>query len=140
VEMIPAGDCSKLVTSVEPIVARMKPTPTCFDVLTAIGFAWFAEQKVDIAVIETGLGGRLDSTNVIRPEVTAITSISMDHMAQLGPTIARISEEKAGIFKHGVPAITVVQDPEAEVVLQRIAEKVGAPLDITGKSIEFSYR
>src|SRR5205085_3704267 len=124
----------------EPIVMRMKPMPTYFDVLTAIAFKYFAEQKVEIVVVETGLGGRLDSTNVIKPEVTAITSISKDHMAQLGPTIAKISEEKAGIFKHGIPAITVVQDPEAEVVLQRIADKVGAPLDITGKSIEFSYR
>ncbi|HEX4792491.1 MAG TPA: folylpolyglutamate synthase/dihydrofolate synthase family protein [Humisphaera sp.] len=139
-EMISHADFARLVREVTPIVLRMKPTPTYFDVMTAIAFKYFAERKIDIAVVETGLGGRLDSTNVIKPEVTAITSISKDHMAQLGPTIARISEEKAGIFKHGVPAITVVQDPEAEVVLQRVADKVGAPLDITGKSIEFSYR
>jgi dihydrofolate synthase/folylpolyglutamate synthase len=95
---------------------------------------------VDIAVIETGLGGRLDSTNVIKPEVTAITSISKDHMAQLGYTTPKIAEEKAGIFKHNVPALTVMQSPEVEAVLQRIADKVGAPFDVTGKSIEFSYR
>jgi dihydrofolate synthase/folylpolyglutamate synthase len=118
----------------------MKPTPTYFDVLTALSFKYFAEQKIDIAVVETGVGGRLDSTNVIKPEVTAITSISKDHMAQLGSTLSRIAEEKAGIFKAGVPAISVVQDPEAEVVLKRVAEKVGVTLDITGKSIEFSYR
>ncbi len=139
-EMISQADFARLVREVEPIVNRMKPTPTYFDVLTAVAFKYFAEHKIDIAVVETGLGGRLDSTNVITPEVTAITSLSKDHMAQLGSTIPRIAEEKAGIFKAGIPAISVMQDPEAEAVLQRVAAKVGAPLDITGKSIEFSYR
>ena len=83
-EMISQADFARLVRLIEPIVARMKPTPTYFDVLTAIAFKYFAEQKVEIAVVETGLGGRLDSTNVLKPEVTAITSISKDHMAQLG--------------------------------------------------------
>jgi dihydrofolate synthase/folylpolyglutamate synthase len=130
----------RLVRLVEPIVKRMKPTPTYFDVLTALAFKWFAEQNVQVAVVETVLGGRLDSTNVLKPEVTAITSISKDHMAQLGPTLSRIAEEKAGIMKPGIPAISVQQDPEAEVVLRRVADKVGAPFDVTGKSIEFSYR
>ena len=139
-EMISHADFARLVREIEPVAARVKPTPTYFDVLTAIAFKYFAEKNVDIAVVETGLGGRLDSTNVITPEVTAITSLSMDHMAQLGSTISRIAEEKAGIFKAGVPAITVLQNPDAEAVLKRVAEKVGAPLDITGKTIEFSYR
>src|SRR3954447_13365217 len=138
--MIPTADFARLVRLVEPIVARLKPTPTYFDVLTAIAFKYFAEQKVQIAVIETGLGGRLDSTNVIKPEVAAITSISKDHMAQLGNTLGKIATEKAGIFKHNVPALTVMQDPEAEASLKAIAEKVGAPLEIVGKQIEFSYR
>jgi dihydrofolate synthase/folylpolyglutamate synthase len=87
------------------------------------------------------LGGRLDSTNVLKPEVAAITSISKDHMAQLGHTLPKIAEEKAGIFKHGIPAVTVTQsDPEVERVLKTVAEKVGAPFDVAGKSIEFSYR
>jgi dihydrofolate synthase/folylpolyglutamate synthase len=77
---------------------------------------------------------------VIKPEVTAITSISKDHMAQLGNTVEKIAEEKAGIFKHGVPAITAQQEPGVEAVLKRVADKVGAPFDITGKTIEFSYR
>jgi dihydrofolate synthase/folylpolyglutamate synthase len=139
-EMIPQSDFSRLIREVEPIVGRMKPMPTYFDVLTAVAFKYFAEKKIDIAVVETGLGGRLDSTNVITPEVTAITSISKDHMAQLGHTVSRIAEEKAGIFKRGIPAVTVIQDPEAEASLKRVAEKVGAPLDIAGKTIEFSYR
>jgi dihydrofolate synthase/folylpolyglutamate synthase len=138
--MIPTADFARLVRLVEPIIARMKPTPSYFDVLTAIGFKYFAEQKVQIAVIETGLGGRLDSTNVLKPEVTGITSISKDHMAQLGNTLAKIATEKAGIFKHNVPAVSVTQDPEAEAALKAVAEKTGAPLEIVGKEIEFSYR
>jgi dihydrofolate synthase/folylpolyglutamate synthase len=139
-EMISHAEFARLVRSIEPIVARSRPVPTYFDVLTAVAFKYFADHKIDIAVVETGLGGRLDSTNVIKPEVTAITSISKDHMAQLGSTLGQIATEKAGIFKHGVPAVTVIQDPEAEEALKRIADKVGAPLDITGKTIEFSYR
>ena len=139
-EMIPQASFARLVRLMESAIARIKPTPTYFDVLTAIAFKYFADHKVDIAVIETGLGGRLDSTNVIRPDVTAITSISHDHMAQLGPTLAHIATEKAGIFKHGIPAVSVVQDPTAEAALKKVAEKVGAPLDFTGQTIEFSYR
>jgi dihydrofolate synthase/folylpolyglutamate synthase len=138
--MIPQSDFARIVRMIEPIAAKIKPAPTTFDVLTAIAFKYFAEQKVELAVIETGLGGRLDSTNVIKPEVTAITSISKDHMAQLGNTVEKIAEEKAGIFKHGVPAITAQQEPGVEAVLKRVADKVGAPFDITGKTIEFSYR
>lgn len=139
-EMISQADFNKLAKQVEAVAGKSKPMPSYFDVLTAMAFKYFADQKVDIAVIETGLGGRLDSTNVIKPEVTAITSISKDHMAQLGHTLARIAEEKAGIFKPGVPAVTIMQDPAVEPVLARVAQKVGAPLDIAGKSIEFSYR
>jgi dihydrofolate synthase/folylpolyglutamate synthase len=138
--LISHADFTRLVRQIAPLVERMKPTPTYFDVLTAIAFKYFAEQGVALAVVETGLGGRLDSTNVIKPEVTAITSISKDHMAQLGSTLDRIAEEKAGIFKAGVPALTVLQPPEVESTLKRVAEKVGSPFDIAGKTIEFSYR
>ena len=138
--MISHADFARIVRTIEPIIARSRPVPTYFDVLTAVAFKYFAENKVDIAVVETGLGGRLDSTNVLKPEVTAITSISKDHTAQLGPTLGHIATEKAGIFKPGVPAVTVIQDPDAEAAIKQIADKVGAPLDICGKSIEFSYR
>jgi dihydrofolate synthase/folylpolyglutamate synthase len=139
-EMISPEAFGKLVKQIEPVVAKIKPLPTYFDVLTAVAFQHFADEKVDIAVVETGLGGRLDSTNVIKPEVTAVTSISKDHMAQLGHTLGRIAAEKAGIFKQGVPAVTVMQDAEVEHVLKDTAAKVGAPFDVAGKSIEFSYR
>jgi dihydrofolate synthase/folylpolyglutamate synthase len=139
-EMISHADFARLVRQIEPIVKHSRPMPTYFDVLTAIAFQYFAEQKVDMAVVETGLGGRLDSTNVIKPEVTAITSISKDHMAQLGNTLPKIAAEKAGIFKQDVPALTVLQAPEVEAVLRESADKAGSPFDVTGKSIEFSYR
>jgi dihydrofolate synthase/folylpolyglutamate synthase len=139
-EMISRNDFARLSRMIEPIVAHSRPTPTYFDVLTAIAFKYFAERKVDIGVIETGLGGRLDSTNVLTPEVTAITSISYDHMAQLGTTLRQIATEKAGIFKHGVPAVSVIQDAEAQAALTAVAEKVGAPLDYCGATVEFSYR
>jgi dihydrofolate synthase / folylpolyglutamate synthase len=139
-EMISRADFSRHARALEPIVAHSRPVPTYFDALTAMAFKHFAEEKIDIGVIETGLGGRLDSTNVITPEVTAITSISRDHMAQLGPTVRHIAAEKAGIFKPGIPAVSVIQDPDAEAVLKSVAEKIGAPLDICGQTVEFSYR
>jgi dihydrofolate synthase / folylpolyglutamate synthase len=139
-EIISQVEFGRLAALIEPIVAHSRPAPTYFDVLTAIAFKYFAERKVDIAVVETGLGGRLDSTNVITPEVTAITSISRDHTAQLGNTLALIATEKAGIFKAGIPAVTVVQDPEAELAMQAVAAKTGVQLDVCGKTIEFSYR
>jgi dihydrofolate synthase/folylpolyglutamate synthase len=139
-EMISRHDFARVINAVKPAASRITPPPTYFDVLTAAAFKYFAEEKVDIAVIETGLGGRLDSTNVIKPEVTAITSISKDHMQQLGNTLPQIAAEKAGIFKHGVPAVTVVQDPSVEPVLKSAAEKAGAPFDVVGRTMEFSYR
>lgn len=139
-EMISHADFARLMKQIEPLVAKIKPMCSSFDVLTALAFKYFAEQKVELAVVEVGLGGRLDSTNVISPEVTAITSISLDHMNQLGSTVAKIAAEKAGIFKPGIPAVTVVQDPAAEAVLKETAEKVGCQFDICGKTIEFSYR
>src|SRR4030042_1959552 len=108
--------------------------------MTALAFMYFADMKVDIAVIETGMGGRLDSTNVIKPEVVGITSLSIDHQRQLGDTIDSIAKEKAGVFKPGVPIITVKQSPEAMQVLKSRATAVKAPLSVTGGDIDFSYR
>ncbi|MHC5002091.1 MAG: bifunctional folylpolyglutamate synthase/dihydrofolate synthase [Planctomycetota bacterium] len=117
-----------------------KIEPTFFELMTAVAFKHFAEQAVDVAVVETGLGGRLDSTNVITPEVSIITHIDYDHTHLLGRTLPDIAREKAGIFKRGVPAVTFEQSPEVEAVLREVAEEVGAPLRIVNKDIEFSYR
>ncbi len=132
------GLLNRVYAPVEKI-AKTEP-PTFFEIMTALAFIHFADTEVDIAVIETGLGGRLDSTNVIRPEVVGITSLSIDHQHQLGDTIDSIAREKAGVFKSGVPVITVQQEPAAMHVLKSQAIAVKAPLSVTGGDIDFSYR
>jgi dihydrofolate synthase / folylpolyglutamate synthase len=140
-QMIQEAEMTHMMGRIVPIVRRLgKDEPTYFEILTAMAFLYFAEAKVDLAVVETGMGGRLDSTNVLKPEVCAITSISFDHMSQLGPTLDKIAEEKAGIFKPGVPAISAPQVSEVKAALQRVAARVKNPLLFTGKDIEFSYR
>lgn len=114
--------------------------PTYFEVITAMAFQHFADEAVDIAVIECGLGGRLDSTNVITPLVSVVTSISLDHTQILGDTLEKIAREKAGIFKPGVPAITCPQKPGVLDTLRAVAAEVGAPLHVVGEDIDFSYR
>ena len=120
-------------------IAKTEP-PSFFEFMTALAFMHFADAEVDIAVIETGLGGRLDSTNVITPEVIGITSLSIDHQAQLGDNITSIAKEKAGVFKAGIPIVTVQQHPDAMRVLKNQADAVKAPLCVTGKDVDFSYR
>lgn len=99
-----------------------------FEITTGMAFKWFEREKVDIAVIETGLGGRLDSTNIIRPELSIVTSIGLDHCALLGDTRAKIAYEKAGIFKSGVPALVWGHDAETSSVFEEVAGRVGSPL------------
>ncbi len=140
-EMIDQQTMVALTKRVESAVKKMgELRPTFFEIFTAMGFCYFADNEVDIAVIETGLGGRLDSTNVITPEVTAITSISKDHMAVLGNSITRIAEEKAGIFKKDIPALSCQQTPEVRSTLERVARNAHAELQFVGSEIEFSYR
>jgi dihydrofolate synthase/folylpolyglutamate synthase len=114
--------------------------PTFFELVTAMAFLHFADEAVDIAVIECGLGGRLDSTNVITPLVSVVTSISLDHTQILGSTLEKIAAEKAGIFKAGVPAITCAQPPAAMAALRAGAMAAGAPFQVVGEDIDFSYR
>ena len=102
--------------------------PTFFELITAAALLEFAERKVDVAVLETGLGGRLDATNVCAPEVCVITSIGLDHQEYLGSTLAAIAAEKAGILKPGVPCVVGQLPAEAEAVVSARAQAVGAPL------------
>ena len=140
-QMISEAEFTRLMARLAPAVRKLaKNPPTFFEILTAMAFLHFARQEVDIAVIETGLGGRLDSTNVIKPEVCGITNISYDHMAQLGSTLEKIAEEKAGIFKPGVPGDCAPQKPEVVKVLRKAAERVGCELRVLGEDVEFSYR
>lgn len=114
--------------------------PTFFELTTAMAFLHFADQAVDIAVIEVGLGGRLDSTNVVQPEVCAITNISKDHTQILGDTLEKIAAEKAGIIKPGVPVLTYAQHPSVLEVFRAKAAEVGAPMQVVGADVEFSMR
>ncbi|MDX2114932.1 MAG: folylpolyglutamate synthase/dihydrofolate synthase family protein [Planctomycetota bacterium] len=114
--------------------------PTFFEVITAVAFVHFAEQAVDAAVIEVGLGGRLDSTNIITPEVAVIGSIGMDHMQILGNTLDKIAYQKAGIFKKDIPALTFQQDKLVIETLRSAAAEAGAHFQVVGDDIEFSFR
>ena len=107
---------------------------TFFETTTALAFNYFKDQVVDYAVIETGLGGRLDSTNVIIPKVCGITSISLDHTEILGDTVEKIAVEKAGIIKEGVPTFTFEQKPSVLEILRKEADKKNSNLDITAES------
>ena len=142
-EMISHHELVDLVKRVAPVLKRIAHSghrPTFFEIFTAMAFCHFARKEVDIAVIETGMGGRLDSTNVIVPEVCAITSISKDHMSVLGNTVSKIAEEKAGIFKRDIPAITCSQDGDVMGVLRRVANHAKTPLSVVGQDLEFSFR
>ncbi|TVQ65969.1 MAG: bifunctional folylpolyglutamate synthase/dihydrofolate synthase [Balneolaceae bacterium] len=112
---------------------------TFFELTTAIAFWYFRKMNADVAVIETGLGGRLDATNVIDPELSVVTSISLDHTDVLGNTIELISAEKAGIIKNKKPVITGILPPEAEEVIKKVAEKNSSPFfTITDSSFDRS--
>ena len=106
-----------------------------FEMTTAMAFCWFRACGVDVAVVETGLGGRLDSTNVVRPDLSVITNIALDHTAILGDTRVQIAGEKAGIIKPGVPVLIGENDPEIEPVFRAKAAREGAPLYFTDHGI-----
>lgn len=110
---------------------------TFFEVTTALAFIYFAEKNIDIAVIEAGLGGRLDATNVLSPLVTVITTIGLEHKEFLGDTLEKIAYEKAAVIKHNTPCVTGVKEEEALKVIIEEAQKKTAPLYLLGK--EFSY-
>jgi dihydrofolate synthase/folylpolyglutamate synthase len=111
-------------------VSRGSPDdhPSFFEFMTAMAFLQFARKRCDIAIIETGLGGRLDATNVVDPEVVVITSIGLDHCDMLGDTLQQIASEKAGIIKPGRPVVIGRLPPEAEAVIRRVAVEQGAPV------------
>ncbi|MEN0109594.1 MAG: folylpolyglutamate synthase/dihydrofolate synthase family protein [Planctomycetota bacterium] len=135
-----AAELVALVDRVRPVAERldreMGEGPTFFDLTTAMALRHFADRGVDAAVVEVGLGGRLDSTNVVTPAVSVVTSISLDHTRQLGPTRGLIAAEKAGILKPGVPAVSGVADADAGDVIERIAEERGCPLLRRGRDFD----
>jgi dihydrofolate synthase/folylpolyglutamate synthase len=110
------------------IVRTAPQEPTYFEAVTAAAFLAFAREKVDLAVVEVGMGGRLDATNVCEPLLSLVTSISLEHQEHLGDTLALIAREKAGIFRPGRPALAWVEEPEAAGSLKTVAAEVGTPL------------
>jgi dihydrofolate synthase/folylpolyglutamate synthase len=107
--------------------------PTFFEFSTAMAFYAFGQQRMDYAVIETGMGGRMDATNVVSPIVSIITNISLEHTTYLGKTIAAITAEKAGIIKPGIPVVTGVTQKRARTVIQQTASGISAPLFMQGR-------
>jgi dihydrofolate synthase/folylpolyglutamate synthase len=125
-----------LVDELRPLIESI-PKLTTFEITTALAFLYFARQGVDAALIEVGLGGRLDATNILLPNVTVITSLSYDHMAILGETLAEIAGEKAGIIKPGVPVVVSPQVDEARRVIDQVAKEQAAPLVQVGSDYQY---
>ena len=114
--------------------------PTEFEAATAAAVAYFARRRVDVAVVEVGLGGSLDSTNVVRPVVSVMTPIGLDHTNRLGKTLAQIARDKAGIIRPGVPVVSAAQAPEAAQVIAEAAAARGAPLLMAGRDFDVRLR
>jgi dihydrofolate synthase/folylpolyglutamate synthase len=103
-------------------------SPSFFEITVAMAFAWFARNACPVAVVEVGLGGRLDSTNILQPELSVITNISYDHQQILGDTLTQIAGEKAGIIKPGIPVVIGETDPETKVVFEQVAARLESPI------------
>lgn len=113
-------------------------SPTLFEFVTVMALRYFAEQKCDLVIWETGLGGRLDATNIVTPLASVITNIGLDHQQWLGNTLAEIAAEKAGIIKPGVPVITAADQPEVVSVIEATAERLGSPFTQISNRPKFS--
>jgi dihydrofolate synthase/folylpolyglutamate synthase len=124
--MIPENQVIAFTERIRPSIDQLEPS--FFEITVAMAFEWFAHEQIDIAVIEVGLGGRLDSTNIITPEVSVITNISYDHMDLLGDTLQKIAFEKAGIIKPGIPVVIGEEQPEIKNVFQQVAEENQSPV------------
>src|SRR6185503_4042376 len=109
---------------IKPLIAELEPS--FFEITVAMAFDYFENQKIEIAIIETGLGGRLDSTNIITPELSVITNIGMDHMNILGDSLEKIAAEKAGIIKKGIPVVVGEVLPETQPVFEKKATELNA--------------
>jgi dihydrofolate synthase / folylpolyglutamate synthase len=125
-----AESFSKIQSSIEELLAqgKLRVHPTFFEVVTALAFEQFAKAGVEIAVFEVGLGGRLDATNIVIPEVSVITRVDFDHENFLGHSLEEIAGEKAGIIKAGIPLVLAEQRPEASAVILKRATELGAPI------------
>ena len=125
-EVVPEDFVIRFVENIKPVIERIQPS--FFEITVAMAFQYFAAQRIDMAVVEVGLGGRLDSTNIIVPELSVITNISWDHMNILGNTLAEIATEKAGIIKSGVPVVIGEKDALTEPIFRNAAAAKAAPV------------
>lgn len=125
-EMIAEEEVVQFVEKIKPAINSIEPS--FFEITVAMAFYFFARQKVDIAIVEVGLGGRLDSTNIILPEVSVITNIGWDHMNMLGNSLEEIAAEKGGIIKEGIPVVVGEKNAATSLVFKKIAAKKNAPL------------
>jgi dihydrofolate synthase/folylpolyglutamate synthase len=130
--MISEAEVVRFIDQMRPLLGQV-PGITTFEVMTGLAFAWFAEQAIEWAVLEVGLGGRLDATNVVTPAVAVITSISLDHTGILGDTHAKIAAEKAGIVKPNIPLVCAPQIDEAMAVIEAACRRQGSPLTLVGR-------
>ncbi len=128
--LISEDEVVRLVAEIQPGLKEFPAGhhPTFFEVVTVMALKYFAAQGCEIVIWETGLGGRLDATNIVTPLASIITNIALDHQQWLGDTLAKIAAEKAGIIKPGVPVITAAEEPEALTVIRRTARELSAPL------------
>ena len=134
-EPIPESSITELVAEMQ---AHVDSIPlTFFEFTTALALRFFAENEVDIAILEVGLGGRLDATNAIKPILSVITPIARDHEQYLGDNLAQIAREKAGIMRAGVPIVSARQEPEAETALYDVAQTVGTKVVLAGREYQF---
>ncbi|HXE41460.1 MAG TPA: folylpolyglutamate synthase/dihydrofolate synthase family protein [Candidatus Baltobacteraceae bacterium] len=129
-QLISENEVVRLVEELQPLLKQFseKHHPTFFEVVTVMALKFFAEQKCDLVIWETGLGGRLDATNIVTPLASVITNIAFDHQQWLGDTLGKIAFEKAGIIKNRIPAVMAIEEPEALAVIQKIAKEKNAPL------------
>jgi dihydrofolate synthase/folylpolyglutamate synthase len=137
-EMVSEDAVADGLTTIRNLIADWDAHPTFFEVTTALALKCFSEAKIDVAILETGIGGRLDATNAIQSDVSVITQIDFDHEEWLGNTLAEIANEKAGIIKPGIPVVAAAQRPEAEKVIRARAADCEAPLQFVNESYDRS--
>lgn len=136
-EVMAQDDCVTAALSTQALITNHSP-PTFFEFVTVMALRYFAEQKCDVVIWETGLGGRLDATNIVTPLASVITNIALDHQQWLGDTLAKIAAEKAGIIKLGVPIFTAADAPEAVGVIRTEAERMSAPFTLVSRALDTS--
>jgi dihydrofolate synthase / folylpolyglutamate synthase len=137
-EMISEDAVADGLTMIRDLVANWDPHPTFFEVTTTLALKHFGDAKIDIAILETGLGGRLDATNAVQSDVSVITPIGLDHEEWLGNTLAEIAGEKAGIIKPRVPVVSAPQRPEAEQVIRARAAECRSPVQFVNETYHAS--